>query len=1078
MSEKLLLGLNVDYEVDGAMRKLEALKQKWQDLARSIRATDKAANKLLDRMKEPGWSVMAAMSGRGGPAMAGASAEGGLAGAANIFVMGKALTVKPAQTVGDGDGKTLNPGRGRGGGINRYWFAHESHRDQWKGLSAKELHEHRELSLDLLHGVPGENLKAQVLHAQKLATGGTRAAHASTVLRMVQDGEYLWTRPEINRLAASVQRENEAHMRAQVRAAKQATADATKVARAQHAAAEKEAAQIARDTEARVRLNQRMGAQYERAWAKHEKAQEEARARLLKKEEAAAKKAAEARARANNPLYPMMTAPSAIRGIHNFARGAVDVGVGLQQAAFGGMMMLAPAMGALQMTGRLETGTALTAAVMGVGPEKQAQIARTYRELSLDRSVPISATQIQEAGQEIARAGITDPDKIKSMIATVGRAYALDPSMSIGKMVERLVALSNAFGKGGGTDPASFNRMASLVVTASNLDPTTAPNIINAASLLLGSAKGYGLSAEQTIGLISTLQSRGLNATLAGTNMSRLIQRAYEEPGGKSKASQQMAYAQKKTGINLSAYDAKGNRMPFEDRMRQISQAYAKLTPQEQDRFRKDVFAEQGGRAFQAMMAQGGFEEFVTSYKTLAEKATPSKIEESTKILTGSLGEQMRHARENDLPTLIATGTAQVIGETTSGKGLGGLFSGANRAVGAYAALQTGGDTGGFSEDELRRGLKIKEAVSGIASVVMSATESFQTLFGIASRTAEAFAPLVRGTLQFYAAIAPLAGPVMLVGTAIRSLFSIVRGGSRMFLGAADGIGVLAQMFRGTKSAAEGAGEGVAKSVDAVAQSGTTAATAAGSVGRLKTVLGALGAIGAALSLGVAVYEIFKVSSAADVAADRVRQLRGEMARLPGPGNMAYDFDSPEGQMNQDLLRIYKGDEVYEAEIQKAQADLQKAESEKPESSYYRDVVERPSSTLPRLRARVEQLRAEREEMRQQGRLLKKAIEDRGRFRTDGAKPMQPDSSQVPDKSEVLDQPDAPESSNFVPAEPHTGGGGGGGGRSTHVNIDGRRLLTLQERTKRDISERAGSTSTPYQMGLLARVGTVQVRPS
>lgn len=232
--------------------------------------------------------------------------------------------------------------------------------------------------------------------------------------------------------------------------------------------------------------------------------------------------------------------------------------VGLGLAAFG--VSAALALGHVGKAGA-DFEQAITD-VGAVGLQTRAQI-KPLEDLALQlgATTKFTATQSAAAMELMARSGFSNAQ----IIAGVGGV--LDAAAASGlEMAEVAGYVSDAL-KGFQLDASQATRVADVLALASSKTNSTIGSLGESLSNVASTARELKVPFEQTVAAVALLQDVGLDASVAGSALNTMMTKLAKPPAA-------IAKQMKKFGVSFK--DAKGNMLPFQDVLANISKAAEK----------------------------------------------------------------------------------------------------------------------------------------------------------------------------------------------------------------------------------------------------------------------------------------------------------------------------------------------------------------------------------------------------------------------------------------------------------------------------------------------------------------------
>lgn len=239
----------------------------------------------------------------------------------------------------------------------------------------------------------------------------------------------------------------------------------------------------------------------------------------------------------------LRTADQALTKIHG---GLVKVG---KVATVAGV-----ALGGLGTAAALSIGRAgadfeeAITAVGAVGLQTRDQIADLEKEaLRLGATTKFTATEAANAMEIMARAGFSNQEILSGVGGVLNAAAA-----SGLEMAEVSNHVSNVL-KGMGLEAAEAGRVADVLTLASSKTNSSIGSLGESMKNLSPVAKQFGISLEDSVGMVALLQDVGLDASEAGTATATMLTKLSKPVDG---------VAKKMTELGIAFKDAEGNMLP------------------------------------------------------------------------------------------------------------------------------------------------------------------------------------------------------------------------------------------------------------------------------------------------------------------------------------------------------------------------------------------------------------------------------------------------------------------------------------------------------------------------------------
>lgn len=261
---------------------------------------------------------------------------------------------------------------------------------------------------------------------------------------------------------------------------------------------------------------------------------------------------------------------------------ASRTGVAMKRA-FGAAVLVA---GITAATRTLATFSQEMSTVQAVTQATEKDFAK-LRDTALDlgTNTRFTATQAAEGMTFLARAGFEADEVLISIGDTLNLAQA--GALGLGRAAD---IASNVL-KGMRLEVAETARVVDVLALAANSSNTTVEQLGEAMKLVAPIAAGVNVSLEETTAAISTLSDAGLQASLAGTGLRRVL--ATLETGGPK-----LAKALRGTGVTVE--DVKVSSVGLTTALDNMAKAGLDTGTALQ------VFGQRGGPAFEVLRAAGG----------------------------------------------------------------------------------------------------------------------------------------------------------------------------------------------------------------------------------------------------------------------------------------------------------------------------------------------------------------------------------------------------------------------------------------------------------------------------------------
>lgn len=201
-------------------------------------------------------------------------------------------------------------------------------------------------------------------------------------------------------------------------------------------------------------------------------------------------------------------------------------------------------------------------AVGAVGLQTRDQIADLEKKaLDLGRTTKFTATEAANAMEIMARAGFKNEEILSGVSGVLNAAAA-----SGLEMAEVADHVSNVL-KGMGLATSEATRVADVLALASSKTNSTIGSLGESMSNVASTARQLNVPLESVVAAVASLQDVGLDASVAGSSLNTMLTKM-------AKPSKGVAAQMKQWGVSFK--DAKGNMLPFEKVLANISKAAEK----------------------------------------------------------------------------------------------------------------------------------------------------------------------------------------------------------------------------------------------------------------------------------------------------------------------------------------------------------------------------------------------------------------------------------------------------------------------------------------------------------------------
>lgn len=253
----------------------------------------------------------------------------------------------------------------------------------------------------------------------------------------------------------------------------------------------------------------------------------------------------------------------ASRSLASFDKRLGAVHGGIQRIATGAAAV--GAVGGLAAFSIGKAGAEFEQAITAVGAvslQSRDQIsALEAKAKELGATTKFTATEAANAMETMARAGFSNVDILQ------GVGPVLDAAAASGlEIAEVANHVSNAL-KGMGLETTEAARVADVLALASSKTNSSIGSLGESLSNVSSTARQFNIPLEEVVAGVALLQDVGLDASVAGSAMNTMLTQM-------STPTDEIAAKMKKFGVKFK--DAKGNMLPFQDVLANISMAAKK----------------------------------------------------------------------------------------------------------------------------------------------------------------------------------------------------------------------------------------------------------------------------------------------------------------------------------------------------------------------------------------------------------------------------------------------------------------------------------------------------------------------
>jgi TP901 family phage tail tape measure protein len=213
----------------------------------------------------------------------------------------------------------------------------------------------------------------------------------------------------------------------------------------------------------------------------------------------------------------------------------------------------------------ISTGADFEQAITNVGAVSlvtRDQIADLEKKaLELGASTKFSATEVAGAMEMMGRAGFTNAEVLSGVGGILSAAAAEGSGLE-----ETASNVSNVL-KGMGLATSEAGRVADVLTLASARTNSSISSLGESMKNTASTARTFGVSFEDTVAAVALLQDIGLDASEAGSSLNTMLTMM-------AAPSDEVQKQMKKLGVSFR--DAKGNMLPFESVLQQLSNSAKK----------------------------------------------------------------------------------------------------------------------------------------------------------------------------------------------------------------------------------------------------------------------------------------------------------------------------------------------------------------------------------------------------------------------------------------------------------------------------------------------------------------------
>jgi TP901 family phage tail tape measure protein len=210
--------------------------------------------------------------------------------------------------------------------------------------------------------------------------------------------------------------------------------------------------------------------------------------------------------------------------------------------------------------------------------------------LELGRTTQFSASQAANAMSQFAIAGF----KTREIVAAMPHALNLAAAGEL-NMAEAAGIASNVM-RGMGLNAEELARATDVMAAAFTTSNTDLRQLGEAMKFVGPVAKSTGKSLEETVSVIQVLSNAGIQASMAGTSLRRILSKLAEEAGKSNGPFQDL-------GVSIT--DSNGRIRNMADIIRDLNKAMAGMTEAEKSSWTMEQFGQRAGPAMAALLNEG-----------------------------------------------------------------------------------------------------------------------------------------------------------------------------------------------------------------------------------------------------------------------------------------------------------------------------------------------------------------------------------------------------------------------------------------------------------------------------------------
>lgn len=214
----------------------------------------------------------------------------------------------------------------------------------------------------------------------------------------------------------------------------------------------------------------------------------------------------------------------------------------------------------------------------------------TSKAQELGATTEWSASQVAEGMKFMSMAGFTSSQTIKAMSGVLSLA-------TVGEMdlAQASDIASNAL-SGFGLSADKMDKVSDLMAKTITTSNTTVSMLGESFKVIAPLSAGLGISIEETSAMIGKLGDAGINGSLAGNALKRMMLNLSAPAGEAKKAIE---------ALGINAFDAQGKFKPMSEQLGQIQEKIKGMGKQQQTEILKNIFGSEALSSAMVLMEQG-----------------------------------------------------------------------------------------------------------------------------------------------------------------------------------------------------------------------------------------------------------------------------------------------------------------------------------------------------------------------------------------------------------------------------------------------------------------------------------------